>query len=253
MPEDKSAVEEFLSGLGQPKEDPFKSTDPFAEKEVPVAEVLEDEEEKPLPFHKDPKVLKYIEKQIAKATADRPVSQERQTFKEEEINLPPSFIKLVGNDTDEKKQVLTDLSSYFKTLKGEARQEFLAEVQEQERAVQAQDQAALDELTAGFEEIEEMHGIDLSSGTATAQRTRGAFVEYLKKVSHKNADGEVDQFADIPAAWEEFQTRIQKPANNRAKALASRSMGTSQNVSDTPAVADKSWKGVEKLFSKLSN
>lgn len=252
MADERSAVNEFLNGLGQPKEDPFKSADPFASVEEPAEQALEDEEEKPLPFHKDPKVQKYIDRQVAKAIADAPLPQERQQFKEEEINLPPSFVKLVGNDTDEKKQVLKDLSSYFGGLKGEARQEFLAEMQEQERAVQQQDQAALDELNAGFEEIEEMHGIDLSSGNANAQRTRGAFVEYLKKVSHKNADGEVDQFADIPAAWEEFQSKAQRPANNRAKSLASRSMGT-QNVSDTPAVADRSWKGVEKLFSKLTN
>lgn len=254
MADESSAINEFLNGFGQPKEDPFKSADPFAEKET-VDEVIEEavEEEKALPFHKDPKVQKYIDRQVAKAIADTPTPpKERQTFKEEEINLPPSFVKLVGNDTDEKKQVLKDLSSYFGSLKGEARQEFLAEMQEQERAVQAQDQAALDELNAGFEEIEDSFGVDLSSGNANAQRIRGAFVEYLKKVSHKNADGEVDQFADIPAAWEEFQSKAQKPANNRAKTLASRSMGT-QIVSDAPQVADRSWKGVEKLFSKLSN
>lgn len=251
MEDESDAVKEFLSGLGQPKEDPFKSADPFAEKEEPAEEVIEDEEEKPLPFHKDPKVQKYIDKQVAKAIADRPEPQQRQTFKEEEINLPPSFVKLVGNDTDEKKQVLKDLSSYFGSLKGEARQEFLAEMQEQERAVQKQDQAALDELNAGFEEIEDSFGVDLSSGNATAQRTRGAFVEYLKKVSHKNADGEVDQFADIPAAWEEFQSKAQRPANNRAKSLASRSMGT-QNVSDAPQIADRSWKGVDKFLSKFN-
>ena len=253
MPNDKSAVDEFLGGLNKPKENPFESQDPF-KTQVDTGTEDEDteEEEKPTPFHKDPKVLRYIEKQVAKATANikpEPVYQTR----EEEINLPSSFVRLVGNDTEEKKQVLKDLSSYFGTLKGEARSEFMEEMRQQEVQAQEADNAALEELNQSFEDIEETFGVDLSSNTTAAQRTRAGFVEYLKKVSPKNADGEVKEFADIPNAWEEYQSRVTRSQNTRAKTLAARSMGGSQNVSDTPQQVDRSWKGVEKLFSKLTN
>lgn len=253
MENERSAIEEFLSDIGKTKENPFKSSDPF-EKDLLADEVVEEEEkeEKPVPFHKDPKVQKYVEKEIARAIADfKPTTIIQQATKEEEFNLPSSFVKLVGNDTEEKKQVLKDLSSYFGGLKGEAKQEFLNELREREQQSIAEDNAALDELNTGFEEIEETYNVDLSSGSAAAQRNRAAFVDYLKKVSHKNEDGEVDQFADIPAAFEEFQSR-QTKSPNRAKSLASRSIGSTQSVSDTPQGVDRSWKGVEKLFSQLS-
>jgi hypothetical protein len=244
MAEDKSdAVADFLNLV--PK-------DPFEEKEVeaPQEEEAEVEDEKPLPFNQDPKVQRFIEKQVEKRLANFKPEVIRESVKEDDINLPSSFIKLVGNDTDEKKQVLQDLSKYFGNLKGEARQEFLQEMQEQEEQRTQEDNAALAELNSGFEEIEETHNVDLSSNSANAQRTRAAFVDYLKKVSHKNEDGEVDQFADIPAAWEEFSSRQQR-SNSVAKKLASRSLGSSQSASETPQGRDYSWKGVEKLFSTL--
>lgn len=248
MENEKDVVADFLNLAPQ---DPFKETEVTKEDEPEVEE--DSVEEKSLPFHQDPKVQKFIDKQVEKrlATFKPEVERFQESVKQDEINLPSSFIKLVGNDTEDKKQVLRDLSSYFSNLKGEARKEFLAEIQQQEEQQQAEDQAALSELESGFEEIEENFNIDLSSNTAVAQRTRTAFVDYLKKVSHKNADGEVDQFADIPAAWEEFQSRQQK-SNATAKKLASRSIGSSQSASEVPQGRDYSWKGVEKMFSTLS-
>jgi phage-related protein len=246
MADERSAVEDFLndSKLEQSDVDLIPE-----EKQVAVEE---DAVEKPLRFDKDPKVQRFIEKQVEKRLKDfKP--EVREVAKEESLGLPDSFVELVGNDTPQKQKVLKDLSNYFGTLKGEARQEFLAEMQEQQRVEAQRDNEVLQELNEGFEEIEDTHGVDLSSNTPAALKTRAAFVDYLKKVSHKNAEGEVDQFADIPAAWEEFQSR-QTKSPNRAKALASRSLGSSQAVSDSPQQGrDYSWKGVEKYFGSLSN
>ena len=216
----------------------------------------EEKEEKPLPFHEDPKIQKYIQKEVAKRfEAVRPPSEEQRFKKEveEEINLPSSFVRLVGNDTDEKKQVLKDLSNYFSTLKGEARQEFLEEMRQQEEQAAAQDQAALDELNSGFEAIEEEFGVDLNKDT----NTRTAFIEFLRKASHKNADGEVDQFADIPSTWELFQERQTNKPASRAKELASRGMTRSGETSSASSGFKSGtrdpWQQVEQHFSKLKN
>lgn len=242
MPQDKkeSSTVDFLNEISSTKE-PFKE-----DTTSDVDETIEDE--KPLPFHKDPKVQRYVEKQIEKAMEKMPKPSAESQFKKdvEEINLPASFIKLVGNDTEEKKGVLKDLSNYFSTLKGEARQEFLEEMKQQEQQQVAEDTAALTELNTGFEQIEEEYGVDLTSDT----KTRAAFVEFLRKVSHKNADGEVDQFADIPSTWETFQGMNRSQPASRAKELASRGMTRSADATISSKTGN-SWKDVERHFETL--
>lgn len=242
--ENRSTVD-FLNNIDV-QADVFKEEAP-SQKEADVEDAVD---EKPLPFHKDPKVQRYIQREIENRVKDFAPSAETQFRKEvrEEINLPDSFVKLVGNDTEEKKQVLKDLSNYFGTLKGEARQEFLEELQQQEQQQVAADNAALDELNAGFETIEEDYGVDLSSNS----KVRSAFVEHLRKVSHKDANGEVDMFADIPAAWEDFQERQKPQSASRAKELASRGMTRS---SDTTGAVPKgrSWKDVDRFFDQLKS
>lgn len=224
-------------------------TEPVLSEETETVE----EDDKPLPFHKDPKVQRYVEKEIAKALKDLPDHSEERKFRQEvqdEISLPPALIKLVGNDTPEKREALKELSSYLESLPQKAQEQFQEKMMEEQRQVAEKDDAALNELNQGFEDIEESFGVDLSSNTASAQRTRTAFVEYLRKVSHKNEDGEVDQFADIPAAWEEFQERNTKPSSSRARELASRGMTRSTDTSNT-GPQGKSWKDVDRFFEGL--
>lgn len=249
MADETKSTADFLNTITE-KQEPFKE-EPTPEKEEEEVDEIAGED-KPLPFHKDPKIQRFIEKEVSKKMESFKPSAE-QSFKrevEDEVNLPSSFIRLVGNDTEEKKQVLKDLSEYFGGLKGEARKEFLAEMQEQEKAQAAEDEAAVNELNTGFEEIEETYGIDLSS--RATQGTRAAFVEYIRKISHKNAEGEVDQFADIPAAWEDFQERNQPKPASRAKELASRGMTRSTDAT-TELPKGRSWRDVDKFFDKLKS
>ena len=247
MPQDKnSSVSDFLNNI-DPKEDVFKEEVLSEETESePV------EEEKRVPFHKDEKVQRFIEKEIEKRLKFTQPSVE-QTFRkevQEEINLPPALVKLVGNDTPEKREALKGLAEYMESLPQKAQEQFEQKMLEQQQEAAQEDAAALNELNSGFEDIEDSYGVDLSSNTAQAQRTRSAFVEYLRKVSHKNEDGEVDQFADIPAAWEEFQERNKPQSASRAKELASRSM-TRSTDSGSAAPQGRSWKDVDKYFSSL--
>lgn len=226
---------------------------PFKEEEV-IEKVEEiEEEDKPLPFHKDPKVQRYVEKQIEKAFKDKPSAEQQFKKEVEEINLPASFIKLVGNDTEDKKQVLKDLSDYFGTLKGEARKEFLAELQEQQVAQQKEDAKAQEELDTYFEEIEETYNVDLSSNSATAKKTRSEFIDYVRKIAPKNNDGEVTGFPDLVSAFEEFQEKGKRTApTSRAKELASRGMTRSTDAS-SELPKSRSWKDVDRYFSKLKS
>jgi len=243
--EKKSSTVDFLNNIDSPE----------VFKEEPTEEALEEkEEEKPLPFHKDPKVQRYVDKQIEKALKDRPVEKEFIREVVEDINLPASFIKLVGNDTDEKKQVLKDLSQYFGSLKGEAKKEavaeFMQDIQKQQQEQVAEDRAAQEELDSSFEEIEETYDVDLSSNSASAKKMRSEFIDYVRKIAPKNEDGEVSAFPDLVSAFEEYQERSKRPTNTRAKELASRGLTRSTDTSSATPTG-RSWKDVDKFFSKL--
>lgn len=212
-----------------------------------------EEDDKPLPFHKDPKVQRYVEKEIAKALKDIPAPSAERQFRQEvqdEMDIPPELVKIVGNDTADKREALIAFDKYLKTLPAKAQEMFEQKMLEQEQAIAESDHDAVTELFAGFEDIEDQYGVDLTSGKASAVKLQDSFKEYLRKVSHKNEDGEVDQFADIPAAWEEFQERSAKPSSSRARELASRGMTRSTDTS-TAGPQGKSWKDVDRFFENL--
>lgn len=250
MPEDKkNSTVDFLNNID--------STDVFEEKKEELAEevVEEVEDEKPLPFHKDPKILRFIEKEVSKRAESFKPSAEQQFRKDinEDINLPKSFIQLVGNDTDEKKQVLKDLSDYFGTLKGEARKEFLAELEQQKQQEIEADTKAQEELETSLEQIEENYNVDLSSNSASAKKTRGEFLDYVRKIAPKNEEGEVIAFPDLISAFETYQEMNKRTAPaSRAKELASRGLTRSTDAS-TAVPSGRSWRDVDKFFDKLKS
>lgn len=242
MANERDAVSNFLNEVMEPQ-------DIFTEEKP--EEIVEEREEKPIRFDKDPKVQKYIEKQVEKALKDRPSAE--QSFKkdlEEDIKLPKSLINLIGNDTPEKQQALKDFADTLQSLKGEARQEFLNDMKDQETKKNEADTKAQEELDNYFEEIEETYDVDLTSNSSSAKQLKTQFVEYIRKIAPKDASGEVSAFPDLIASFEEFQEKGKRPSNNRAKELASRGMTRSSDTT-TGIPQGKSWKDVERYFTKL--
>lgn len=249
--EKNGSMADFLNNFSD-KEDIFKE-EPA---ESDTSEEVEDE--KPLPFHKDPKVQRYVDKQIEKAIKAIPTPDQRtareETSPSDVKDVIAAFTAIVGNDTPEKVKALEALE---KTLAGaderasqKAIERFQQQVQEQEQQRTKEDEAAITELNSGFEEIEETLGVDLTSNTAQAQKLNLEFRQYLKKIAPKDENGEVKSFPDIPAAFEEFQERNKRAPATRAKELASRGM-TRSNDTATSAPTGKSWKDVDRFFDKL--
>lgn len=243
--DEKDSVASFLNEVSEPR-DLFKE-------ETVAEETAEEEvkEDKPTPFHQDPKVQRYIDKQVEKALKDKNPTVENQFKKDiEDINLPSSFVKLVGNDTPEKLEVLKDLSNYFSTLKGEAKQDFIREMQEKEQQKVEADKKAQQELDNYFDEIEETYSVDLSSNSAPAKAMRSQFIDYVRKIAPKDENGEVTGFPDLVASFEEFQEKNKRPAATRAKELANRGMTRSSDTS-TGVPQGRSWKDVDRFFDTL--
>lgn len=267
-----SEVDNFLADLEGGEQNPFEpAADPFVEK--PEEEVKEDEsaseseeaeDAKPEPFHKDPKVQKYVQKQIDKALDNfKPeidVSEVQKFVKEsgaDEDELVAAFTGLIGNDTPEKLRVLKAVKTAFQQAEEKGAQKALEQLEAQREQMARADREAEDELSDGFETIEEQFEVDLTSNTPMARKTRNEFIDFVKRIAPKDEDGQVTEFPDFAEAYTVFQetkkSDTKNPTTNRAKELASKSMGRSSGDSPAPASTDKSWNAVDKLFSKFIN
>lgn len=248
-------VDAFL-GLDQDNSDPFNTekNDPFTNEPQEVAsEEKTETEEKPVPFHKDPKVQRFIEKEIGKRLADvRPASESRpqEQVDSEEKALVDAFATIIGNQKPESIAALDALSKTLKGFKESASRQVMDEIDRASQAEAEEENEAKEEIAEAFDQIEEDYGVDLTSNSEAARRTRNDFIEFIKEVAPKDRDGEVTEFPDFDKTFSLFQ-RMRKPEpNNRARSLASRSMARS---SDAPATktTGNSWKDVDKIFSNL--
>lgn len=257
MDQDKSAVEEFLGDIGKPKDDPFTSVDPFApkneEKKTDVEDIVEDE--KPIPFHKDPKITRFIEKEISKRLSDIKPTHETRPSSDEQDDMTAVLERVIGNDTAEKVQAVKDFRRMLGTLEEKGAQRAMDQIRQQSEAQVEEERRTQAQLDESFDAIEDTYGVDLSSNTPQARKTRSEFVDYIRKIAPKNDDGEVSAFPDLNAAFEEYQERSKRvaPTNAQAKALASRGVAKSSDTTVAPKASGKSWRDIDKLFGNLTS
>lgn len=244
--DEKDSVANFLNEISEP--DIFK--------EGTTNEVSDemDVEEKPLPFHKDPKVQRYIEKQVKSLTANAPVLQSTETVAPSDVkDVIAAFADIIGNDTPEKVKALSALEKTLQGADERASQKAIERFQHQQEEVLKQaseaDRQAQEELDTYFDEIEETYNVDLSSNSASAKAMRSQFIEYVRKIAPKDEKGEVAAFPDLLGAFEDFQERSKRPPT-RAKELANR--GITRSSDTTQAMPQgRSWKDVDRFFDKL--
>lgn len=246
MPNENNSVTDFLN---ESKVDLFQ--------ESPVEQVLEEEkEEKAVPFHKDPKVQRYVDKQIEKALKDvRPIENQRnETILSDVKDVIAAFTGIIGNDTPEKIEALKALEKTLNGADERASQKAIERFKEQtelmQRAQSEAEKKAQDELENYFDEIEETYDVDLSSNAPSAKAMRSQFIDYIRKIAPKDEQGEVAAFPDLVAAFEEFQEKG-KRAPTRAKELANRGMARSGDTDTSLNTGPKDWKAVERYFDQL--
>lgn len=257
-------VDEFLSGLKGEQQDPFvpsEKEEPFKAEDKEESESEDEKEEKPVPYHQDPKVQRFIEKEISKRleSLNVPKAEVKEIVKDNRDKAEELLNRIIGNDTPEKVAAVKDFKEYLNSLeeKGAERgaQKALETLQEQQAAEAREEAEAQEELTTGFETIEETYGVDLLGNTASAKKTRAEFVDFIRRISPKDSNGDVISFPDMTEAFALFQERSAKgvPPPSRAKGLASRSMARSGEASAAPKLSGNSWNDVERVFSKLQD
>lgn len=230
----KNEADKFLNGLDDSSKEFDENTDPFAEEITPEVEEQEEvvAEEKALPFHKDPKVQRYVEKQIAKALEGKTV--EKEFARETGESVDDYYERLIGNDTPEKIAMIREAKLRDEKLLAQAEERAFSRLtQEQQREVES-DRQAEEDLDNSLEEIEESFNVDLTSNSPVARKTRVDFMKFVEKLAPKDRNGEITEFPDMNAAFETFQSTRQAAPSTRAKDLAARGVARSGEVSSKP-------------------
>lgn len=244
---EKDPIQDFL-GEHQQEVNPFEENlkDPF--ENIREEKVEEPQEEKPIAFNKDPKIQKFIEKEINKRLENLKPSEPTPVTQQDDDDY---YVRLIGNDTPEKLAMIREAKARDEKMLNLAEERAFGRLTKEQQAVIEADQEAERELENAFESIEESYDVDISSNNPIAKKTRQEFVSFVEKIAPKDRNGNIVEFPDMQNAWETF-SEIKKSTQqpSRAKDLASRSLNRSAETTIKPQER-VSWKEVDTFMDTL--
>lgn len=217
--------EEFLKDLEQPPQtnpDPFE-TPLVPEPEKPKDPVVTDEHK----FNRrerrqNEKLQAEREANIALAAKLEVLTEAQKISVAKNPAVDETISRIYGTATPEGVEATALLSKALSSVEERATERALEvlrkEQAEQNRAVAVEEET----LDTMLEDLEDDYGVSLTS--KEDESLRKGFFQLLEKLSPKDREGSIIQYADHRAVWEELQNR-QKPAENtRARDVAARSM-----------------------------
>ena len=206
-----------------------------------------------MPFNKDPKVQKFIEKEISRRLADfRPEPQSTQTEEDSFKDVIDSFTTVIGNDTPEKVSALNALKKSLSSLDQRASQKAIEQLESIRNEEVEADREAEDELENAFDNIEETFDVDITSNNPIAKKTRQEFVSFVEKIAPKDRNGDIVDYPDMNSAWETFSDIKKSTAQpNRAKDLASRGMRNSAETTSGGFQGRSTFAEAERFIENL--
>jgi hypothetical protein len=237
---EKSEQEKFLSDLDVDKKDVLDA--PLEGTEVKTEETPEDSELK----LKNRRERRLAEKWQAEREANIALNARLETITEsqklregtEEAEYLKRVEKIYGNATPEAKEATELLKEALQGVRASALKDALEEFQK-ERGNETQ--AVRDEeqnLDAIMERVEDDYGIDMASDD------RKGFLTLLERLSPKDQDGNIIEYADPDSTAELYLSRKEK-SSSRAKELASRSMTRSGTSQPSKLQEDATWKALK--------
>lgn len=152
--------------------------------------------------------------------------EEAKAALNEESDYLKGIERIYGTDSPEA-QIATDLlKKAIVGARDDAEERAYQRIRSERLKEQQEVNEASNQLDGFIEEIEDTYDVSLT------EAQEKAYFTLLQKMSPKNKDGEVTQYADPHAVWEIFQDKMKaKGTANPAKTLSSRSMvqsGTSK-------------------------
>lgn len=138
------------------------------------------------------------------------------------LTIDESLLTLYGDNENGRKAAQITQALLDKTA-ARAKEDALSEFNKAQESVSREVAENGNLIDERLEEIEDTYSVDLSGSTESSKQTRNSFLALVAKLSPKDAEGNIESYADFDSTWELFQERQQK-TNVRNKDLASRGM-----------------------------
>lgn len=143
---------------------------------------------------------------------------EVQRFRETEVDAYEAVGKIYGTDTPETQAATELLKNALRDVEQRAKSSALEEFRQERAREQEEVRQASERLDSYIEEIEDTNGVTFSP------QMQKSYFTLLEKMSPKDSDGNIIEYADPHAVYEVFSEKLQKRTDSKAKDLASRSM-----------------------------
>lgn len=234
MPEEDNVLQKLNKDF--PSEEELEKTDDIFGIESTTTQKEEVEEEMPEALKN--RHIRRLEAKLAQEresnielAAREAARSEYEKFNESTkgLTVDESLLTLYGDNENGRKAAQITQALLDKTA-ARARDEALAELGKAQEATSRETGENLNLIQEYLEEIEDTYNVDLSGSTESSKQARNSFLDLVSKLSPKDAEGNIESYADFDSAWEVFQERQQK-ANTRNKDLASR--GTVRSASSS--------------------
>ncbi len=165
---------------------------------------------------------------IARIEAEARASALLQIKSEVTGEVDPILLQLYGNEERGKEAAALHQKLLENTLskaKEEALKEFEAARAESEREVKQLKMY----IDTEFEALEDDHNVDLTSNSPAARKARNEMLELLEKVSPKDENGNITEYADMSGVYDMYQLQRKGGASQRQQEVADRSMVKGDN------------------------
>lgn len=222
---EKSEQELFLEGIKSESQASFPEGEMTSEEVKPESEQQVSQEEEQEVRGKNRRERRLYEKLEAERKASAQLAEKLSLISEaqkarggEEAEYLSMLDRIYGTDSPEAREATEVLKESLRRLQEEATQRALDKIREEREMESREEAEAEEELETILDEIEETYDVDM-----TDDETRTQYLKLLERMSPKDREGNILQFADHHAVWEVFQSR-NAGAQNRAKDLASRSL-----------------------------
>ena len=168
------------------------------------------EEVKEVPYNQDPKIQKYLDRQLSKRTAE--LSRQIEELRASRTAQPSSptdedndvyevWKKFVGDDTDAKKDFLKQLKDAderrFTRAEERAYQRIVAEREAENRL----EKETTRHLETSIEDIEDEYNVDLTSSDPVARKQKKDFLDFVESIAPRDNEGNIIALPNMKNAF----------------------------------------------------
>lgn len=245
-------VDEFFEKL--PQEDK-EQADIFEEKKTeevltPKVEDADDPEKVPESIkdrrHRrlEAKLQAEREANIALTERIKTLSEMDRFSKEVGDEIIPELAKAF-DDSELGKENALRFSKVIQNFKQKATEDAIKRIKEEQQKEIEDEKEYENIIDSKLESLEDEHGVDLTSDSPKARKTRREFLELVQELSPKDSNGYVSEYADFDTTFKLYQktTSETKPQNTRRQDIASRSMQHSNSNTETVRQRTKGFDG----------